>query len=67
MGPFQIWPLKPSRVTFSTITLLKGAHYGNFNIFIDFVTTSFNSCLKKLEDIRTNKRAKECGESKSGL
>ena len=46
---------------------MKGAHNGNSNIFIDFVTTSNNSCLKKLEYIKINKRAKECAESKSGL
>ena len=44
---------------------MKGAHYGNINIFFDFVTTSINSCLKKLEYIKINKRAEECAESKS--
>ena len=68
MRRIQIWPLKPSSVSFShNNTYLKGAHYGNINIFIDFVTTSINSCLKKLEYIKNNKRAEVCAEFKSGL
>ena len=56
MRRIQIWPLKPYSVTFSrNNTWLKGAHYGGFHIFIDFMTTSFNSCLKKLEVLRIQK------------
>ena len=55
MREIQIWPLKPSSVTFShNNTYLNGAHYGNITIFINYVTTSFNSCLKKIADIRIN-------------
>ena len=54
----QIWPLKPSNVTSShNNPYFKGAHYGNITIFFDFVKTSINSCLKKLEYIRINKSA----------
>ena len=68
MRKIQIWPLKPSSVTFShNNTSLKWAHYGNITIFINYVTRSFNSCLKQIEDIRINKRAEECAKSKSGL
>ena len=68
MRLIQIWPLKPFSVTFShNNTYLKGAHYGNITIFFDFVTTSINSCLKKLEYIRMNNRAEGCAEFKSGL
>ena len=64
----QIWPLEPSSVTFShNINELNGAHYGNITIFIDIVTSSFNSCIKKLEDLSMQKGAKECVEFKYGL
>ena len=66
MRRIQICPLKPSSVTFSdNDNQLNAAHYGNITSFFDFVTTSINSCLKKLEDLRIQKGAEECAESKS--